>query len=141
MQKLLFIVLLGCFLLTNSFVGPSLVQSKLLWNTATVTTQIDKYIKESTPVLFFKHSYKCGYSIMIFEDFEKEWNVPAEQCSIVFIDVWKNRDVSNYLSEITGISHHSPQVIVMSKGKKIYNETHGKIKVSEVKKVLINNKS
>ena len=136
MSKFIILVLISSYFFTDIIVGTNTSQSKLLWSKVSETSQLDKFLEESTPVLFFKHSYKCGLSTMVLRDFEKEWDVPVDECKIVFIDIWKNREVSNYLSDITGVRHHSPQVIVMRKGEIIYSETHRNIKASEVKRVL-----
>lgn len=133
MGKLILLIIINGALVTNRF------QKSFLWENVTESLQINEYIKGSTPVLFFKHSSKCGLSTMVLEEFEKEWNAPLSQCKIVFIDILNNRDVSNHLSDISGVRHHSPQVIVFKNELIIYNETHGRIKVCDVERALKTN--
>jgi len=106
------------------------------WIQPQTTKQIDLLLSQEQPILFFKHSFKCGLSIMMLEDFEKEWDIPSSTCSLVFIDVWKNRNLSDYLSDLTTIRHHSPQVLVLQKGTVIYHQTHSKIRASDIKQRL-----
>jgi bacillithiol system protein YtxJ len=112
------------------------VDLKLDWTFLQTTTDIDAAFASESPVLFFKHSHKCGLSTLILDDFEKDWDVNTKVCKIVMINVWHQRDLSNYISDALGITHHSPQVIIVQNNKVLYEKTHGKIKVSGIKRVL-----
>lgn len=139
MKKILFpFLFIFSILLLNSFQVEKQSSSDIEWEYAKTTSSINAMISSNETVLFFKHSYKCGLSAMILKDFESEWDVSKKKCRIVFIDVLKNREISNYLSDITGIRHHSPQAIVTRKSKILYQATHGKIKVGAIKDSILN---
>ncbi len=134
MKKLLYLLMISLGLLSWKIENPA--DLKLDWAFLQTTTDIDAAIAGDSPVLFFKHSHKCGLSTLILDDFEKDWDIDSKTCKIVMINVWHQRDLSNYISDALGITHHSPQVIVVQNSKVLYDKTHGKIKVSGIKRAL-----
>lgn len=103
-------------------------ESKLDWNQLEQLEDIDFWITKSQdkPVLFFKHSTRCGISSMSLNMFTQTWD-SAANCELVFIDLVKNRNVSNAVSEKTKVIHQSPQIILMSKGEVIHHASHSSI--------------
>lgn len=138
MKAVLILVLGGFFTwgILSSSKNEKVEQNKLDWTKATSSKDIDNAWESSKPALFFKHSTRCGLSLMVLEDFENEWNISKNKCEIVFIDIFKHRDVSDYLAEKTGVRHHSPQVFLLKDGAIKYSKTHMDIKVFELKKLL-----
>ncbi len=66
---------------------------------------------EQKEIIFFKHSTRCGISSMAKNRLEKSPN-----CQVIYyIDVIKNRQLSNCIADHFNIRHESPQLI------KIYN--------------------
>jgi bacillithiol system protein YtxJ len=76
-------------------------------------------------VLFFKHSSTCGISVRAFEEFRKYLEAPEgakiRNCLIV---IQGSREVSDELARLTGVEHESPQVILVSGGQAVWNESH-----------------
>lgn len=89
-------------------------------------------------VFLLKHSFTCPISASakkIFEEFySKHQDIP---CFILNIQETKN--LSNQISEQTGISHESPQVLVFKDGSVIFNEDHQKITLDVLEEVISNN--
>lgn len=109
-------------------------QSRLNWIHINTVEELKQAIAETENVtgLFFKHSTRCSISSMALTRFESSWE-QDDNCELYFIDLIANRDVSNALSEITGVEHQSPQVIVVKNNKQIYNNSHNGISTSDIK--------
>ena len=106
---------------------------KLDWIEINSLDELDQAIEESSdkPSVFFKHSTRCSISSMALNRFERDWNEGADG-NLYFIDLIKNRDVSNGLSEKADVYHQSPQVIVMKDQKSVYDASHSAISANEI---------
>ncbi|HKX33583.1 MAG TPA: bacillithiol system redox-active protein YtxJ [Blastocatellia bacterium] len=84
---------------------------------------------ERQPVLFFKHSDTCGISEQAFREFQRYLQSPesAEIGNYVIV-VQRAREVSNQLAQLVGIEHESPQAIIVSEGRAIWNDSHRALK-------------
>lgn len=49
-----------------------------------------------------------------------------------FLDLHKFRPISNAIAEKWNVRHESPQVLIISKGECIYNESHSGIVMDEI---------
>ena len=79
------------------------------------------------PIFIYKHSPICAVSYHA----QKEWNkflskIP-EGIDTYWVNVIGSRIASQSLAQLTGIRHESPQVLLLYKGKCIWNESHGQI--------------
>ena len=81
---------------------------------------------ESTPVIIFKHSTTCPISASAYREMQQ---VPNE---VNLIEVQKAREVSEELEKKLGIRHESPQVVVVRRGKAVWNASHWQIKANAV---------
>lgn len=106
---------------------------KLDWIEISNLDELDQAINESSdkPAIFFKHSTRCSISSMALNRFESDWSEDANG-SLYFIDLIKNKDVSNKLSEKANVFHQSPQVIVLKDNKTVYDASHSAISVNEI---------
>lgn len=111
--------------------------SKLNWINITTVEELKQAIAETENVdgLFFKHSTRCNISAMALNGFENQWE-QNEKCELYFIDLIAHRDVSNALSELSGVEHQSPQVIVINKKEAIYTASHNGISARHIKKSI-----
>jgi bacillithiol system protein YtxJ len=75
------------------------------------------------PQLIFKHSTRCGISRVVLRQFESQWKYSSEGV-MYFLDLIQYRQVSNEIAERTGVTHQSPQAIVIYKEKAIANASH-----------------
>ena len=97
-----------------------------------VLEQIDR-ISENRPVLIFKHSTRCAISSMVLNKFE---NNLAEETNFdrYFLDLITYRSVSNEVAARYGVTHQSPQAILISKGQAVYEASHSGIVYEEIAK-------
>lgn len=86
------------------------------------------------PVLFFKHSNTCGISQRAFVEFERYLqsaeSSTVQNCVIV---IQTARGVSNELARLTAVQHESPQAILVSGGKVVWNDSHQALKSDSLK--------
>jgi bacillithiol system protein YtxJ len=84
---------------------------------------------ERQAVLFFKHSNTCGVSMRAFDEFRKYLHAPeGAQVRNCLIVIQSSRDVSDELARLTGVPHESPQAIIVSGGRAVWNDSHLAIK-------------
>lgn len=88
------------------------------------------------PVFLFKHSTRCSISAMAKNNLERNWSSGDELCNAYYLDLLQHRDVSNKIEEITGITHQSPQAIVLKGSDIIYDESHSAIDARRIESTL-----
>lgn len=111
---------------------------QLPWINLTSVEQLDKVVKTTheKPVLFFKHSTRCGVSSMALNAFQNHWTSNDTLCDLYYIDLLQHRDVSNEIATLTGVQHQSPQVIVIKGDEIIYDESHSSIDARRIESSL-----
>lgn len=91
------------------------------------------------PVVIFKHSTSCPISGMAINRLERSWD--SEEMGEVkpyYLDLLRNRNISNLIEEVFGVQHQSPQVLVIKNGDVIYDTSHMGISYNEIKEVAKN---
>ena len=78
------------------------------------------------PVVIFKHSTTCSVSAAAYDEMRQ---FDGEVC---LIEVQRARDLSREIEKRTGIRHETPQVIVIEKGKVVWNASHWKVTAQAV---------
>lgn len=112
------------------------------WLTIESLTDIEKavedsYMENKKAVILFKHSTRC--SISSTAKFRLENSLKSNSDFIVYyLDLLKNRELSNYLAERFSIRHESPQAIVLKNGKCIYHASHLSISINDMEEALKN---
>lgn len=97
------------------------------------TQHIDEALG-SRRVLIYKHSTTCGRSAKALTHMnavEKAVDTP-----IFIVDVLANRDVSNAIAERVTVKHESPQVILLVRGKPVWEAHHWDVTEENIKKAL-----
>lgn len=84
------------------------------------------------PVMIFKHSTRCSISSMAKNRLERGWNYTDDQVIPLFIDLLAHRDISNDVASFYGITHESPQILIIRNGTCIYSSSHGGIDPSSI---------
>lgn len=103
--------------------------SKIPWVGLTEAMQIAE-IKEKShvrPQVIFKHSTTCGISRMVLNMFTQNYSLKEEEMDLYFLDLHRNRAVSNQVSEEFQVRHESPQLLIVKGGKVIFHNSHGAI--------------
>ncbi|RTY90705.1 bacillithiol system redox-active protein YtxJ [Flavobacterium sp. RSP46] len=108
-------------------------ENKINWNELTDLVQLDEIIAISNekPVAIFKHSTRCSISRMALKQFENEFN-SSDKVTPYFLDLITHRDISNEIANRFGVTHQSPQLILIKDGKAIYNVSHSDIDAEEL---------
>lgn len=81
---------------------------------------------QTVPVIIFKHSTTCPISASAYREMQQVAN------EVNLIEVQSGRALSQKLEETLGIRHESPQVIVLRRGKAVWNASHWQIKANAV---------
>lgn len=109
------------------------------WTELTSANQLESIQTEShtNPVIIFKHSTRCSISKAALDRLERNWN-NEELPSIkpYFLDLISYREISNQIAETFHVDHESPQVLIISNGKSIYNKSHFEIDFSKIQNAL-----
>jgi bacillithiol system protein YtxJ len=98
-------------------------------------SQLEKIKEESNekPVVIFKHSTSCSISGMAWNRIQRNWtNDDSEKLTPYFLDLIANRAISNAVADEFGITHASPQVIVIKDGKAVYDNSHMGISYQDI---------
>ena len=87
-----------------------------VWNELSSIEQLNELVvaAQDKPVVIFKHSTRCGISSMAWNSFRKNWTSEDTLADVYVLDLLNHRDVSNEITEVTGVYHQSPQAIVLT---------------------------
>jgi bacillithiol system protein YtxJ len=119
----------------NSSDDKDLNENKINWNELTDLGQLNEIIAMSNekPVAIFKHSTRCSVSRMALKQFENEFN-SSDKVTPYFLDLIEYRAISNEIANRFGVTHQSPQLILIKEGKAVYNVSHSDIDAEELGK-------
>ena len=84
----------------------------------------------SRPQVIFKHSSRCSVSSMARNRLDK--NTFPEGIDFYFLDILNHRNISNKIASDFQVYHESPQVLLISKGSCVYDESHSGIHMDEI---------
>jgi bacillithiol system protein YtxJ len=117
----------------NSSDDKDLNENKINWNELTDLGQLNEIMAASNekPVAIFKHSTRCSVSRMALKQFENKFN-SSDKVTPYFLDLIAYRDISNEIANRFGVTHQSPQLILIKEGKAIYNVSHSDIDAEEL---------
>jgi bacillithiol system protein YtxJ len=96
----------------------------------TSTTAFDELL-ELPAVLIYKHSTRCPISLMAYQEMD-ELHDARPDVPVRIIDVHESRPVARYVSERTGIVHHSPQVILLVEGEPVWAVSHFEVRAASL---------
>lgn len=113
----------------NSFFGNQEKKdfsSNVEWLNLTSLDQLNEIRKqsESTTVLVFKHSTRCGISSMVIKRFEGLFNESHKNLKVYCLDLLNYRDVSNEIAKEFCVIHQSPQLLVIKNGSVVHHASH-----------------
>jgi bacillithiol system protein YtxJ len=119
----------------NSSEDKDSIENKINWNELTDLGQLNEiiFISNEKPVAIFKHSTRCSVSRMALKQFENEFN-SSDKVTPYFLDLIAHRDISNAIAHQFGVTHESPQLLLIKDGKAIYNVSHSDIDAQELGK-------
>jgi bacillithiol system protein YtxJ len=109
------------------------------WISLEDSKQLDEILAESNtqPVLIYKHSTRCNISRAAFDRLERKWDASAVgSVRRYFLDLISFRDVSDRIADLFQVEHHSPQILVISKGKSVLDLSHYDIDFERIKPLM-----
>ncbi len=111
--------------------------SKIGWRQLTDLGQLNEILEISNekPVVIFKHSSRCSVSRMALRNFESEFDLEGK-VTPYFLDLLNHRDISNEIASKFEVEHQSPQLLLISKEKCIYDASHNAIEVESLHRYL-----
>ncbi len=81
-------------------------------------------------VAIFKHSTRCFISKTVLKNLEKEVENSDKNVDYYFLDLLAHRDLSNKIADDLGVTHQSPQLIVLENGVVVNHASHQSISLS-----------
>lgn len=102
------------------------------WHPLTSMEDLQNLINRSAerPQVIYKHSIRCSISTVVKNRLEKE--EAPEAADFHYLDLITYRPVSNAIAEQFKVHHESPQVLVIWKGKSIYDDSHMAINMDDI---------
>ncbi len=92
---------------------------------------------EKKLIVIFKHSTRCGISRMALRKFEREYDLAEDvPVRLYYLDLIKNRAVSNAVAEEFNVHHESPQLIILKNKQVAHQASHQDINVESLKNLL-----
>jgi bacillithiol system protein YtxJ len=109
------------------------------WINLTSKNQLEKIVTESAtePVVIFKHSTSCSISRTALDRLERNWKeTELTNVKTYFLDLLSYREISKGVTEMFDVDHQSPQVLIISNGKSMYDRSHFDISFTAVQNEL-----
>lgn len=86
--------------------------------------EIDTLSKNKKQIIF-KHSTRCSVSTFAKKVLLSEFSDDMEKIfDVYYLDLLNYREVSNTVASHYGVHHESPQILIISEGKCIYDASH-----------------
>ncbi|TGB04031.1 bacillithiol system redox-active protein YtxJ [Halobacillus salinus] len=96
--------------------------------------EFERTLDENKTFFLLKNSLTCPISAMArnrYNSFSKESEVPC-----YMLHVQEARELSNQIAEDFSIQHESPQALLFSNRKVVWNDSHGSITKRNLQKAL-----
>lgn len=106
------------------------------WTSLDSAEQINLIKQQQGYSAIFKHSTRCSISMMVKKRFELDWDKLPNNLPLYFLDLIKNRDLSNLISKDFNVFHESPQLLLIKDGECVLDLSHGEVSVDEALSVL-----
>jgi bacillithiol system protein YtxJ len=109
-------------------------EQKSFWKKIESEEDLKKAIDNSlhNKIAIFKHSTSCFISKTVLRNFEKEIESLDQKVELYYLDLLAHRSISNKIANDLGITHQSPQLIVIENGKAISNASHQDISADQI---------
>lgn len=116
----------------NKIFGSDEPQNSSFWKMIESEEDLQNAVAQSfeNKVVIFKHSTRCYISKMVLRNFEKQVNNSDKNVGYYFLNLIAHRPISNKIAEDFGVTHQSPQMIVLENGKAVKNASHQSISVN-----------
>ena len=85
---------------------------------------------QNVPVVVFKHSTTCPISAAAYDEMSRF------EGEVALVEVQRARNLSKEIEQRTGVTHESPQVLVLRNGKVVWDASHWKVKADAVQQAV-----
>jgi bacillithiol system protein YtxJ len=94
--------------------------------------QLQKIIVKSQekPQVIFKYSSCCHFSEIVLQRLQK--NCCPGEIDFHFLDLTNYNHISEKVSEVFGVPHQSPQILVINEGHCVFHESHPEISLAGI---------
>lgn len=108
------------------------------WKTINSIQDLDAVLDASheKPIILFKHSTTCSRSTYAKHRLESNYSISPNTAEFYYLDLLNHRDVSNSIASKLGVTHLSPQIILVKKGKAVFNTSHESISLKSIEERL-----
>lgn len=86
--------------------------------------------------LIFKHSTRCPVSSMALNRVERSKELREQNIDFYLLDLIQHRDISAKIAETFGVSHESPQILLIKNGECMLDASHMGIDPEEICAIL-----
>lgn len=86
------------------------------------------------PQVIFKHSTRCGVSSGALSRLNR--NDDPGGADLYLLDLVRYREISNAIAAQYGVTHESPQLLLVSLGKVVYHKSHSSISFDQLEERL-----
>lgn len=106
------------------------------WIPLTDMNQLEIIKKSNKAVGVFKHSTRCGTSMMVKRRFESNFDLTVDEIDLYYLDVLSYRPISNELASLYNLMHESPQLLIIKNNQLIADGSHGGVIDLDLKSVV-----
>jgi bacillithiol system protein YtxJ len=110
----------------------------LNWKSLSTKEQFDRLVENSRekPALIFKHRPSSPESTHALDQLERDWTISPENLDIYMLDVMKDKDINEVVTDMAGVINEYPQVLLFADGVTMYDESREMISVKKIKLAL-----
>jgi len=110
----------------------------LNWKSLSTKDQFDRLVENSRekPALIFKHRPSSPESTHALEQLERDWTISPENLDLYMLDVMKEKDINEVVTDMAGVINEYPQVLLFADGVTMYDESREMISVKKIKLAL-----
>ena len=104
------------------------------WQLLNTAEEIEAIKEKSTekPQVIFKHSTRCSISSMAKRRLERNWNIDESKVDIYYLVLIAYRSISNLVSSDFGVTHQSPQILIIKNKETVFHTSHNDISVEVI---------
>jgi bacillithiol system protein YtxJ len=115
----------------NTFTVNSNLHEK--WSVPETKKELELLFKADSGLqLIYKHSDACMTCLFTKKRVEELMGSNEKIQSFHYIEVRMNRELSNFVSDKTGIRHESPQAILLRNGEVVWHASHSAIDIDPI---------
>ena len=98
--------------------------------------QLEQISAAKDPQIVFKHNTTCPISKGVLRDLREEDSVLPADIPFYILDLLSHRNISDTIAEKYNVTHASPQLLLLSNGKCVYDQSLYDITPEETAKAI-----